>query len=308
MEGTQANKMKPIYDLRQSEGWQSFLTKLGWNTTRFSTGFMAAWRKVGFHSIVKIQKPAQLTETDLAEIDELAGKINALFIKIEPYFGQDVTLLQNHGYVYSTFPLTPTKTIYIHLTKSEEELWQNLSKSCKYSINRARREGAKVSFHRYPKDEVVESFYSVLKSTGSRKHFYTPPVKQVLGQIDSFKENALIALVKNEKDAVTGGKLYVISGDRALYISGGTGADGLRDKSGYLLLWDSFMYLKQMGVSVLDLEGKDDPRFPSFTKAWGGFSHFKEKFGGEELEFPYPHVKYYSKVMGYINKVFGFGI
>ena len=52
----------------------------------------------------------------------------------------------------------------------------------------------------------------------------------------------------------------------------------------------------------MDLDGIYDPRFPSFLAKWGGFSHFKEKFGGEVVTYPVAHVKYYNKLLKYLFK------
>jgi lipid II:glycine glycyltransferase (peptidoglycan interpeptide bridge formation enzyme) len=38
---------------------------------------------------------------------------------------------------------------------------------------------------------------------------------------------------------------------------------------------------------------------------WGGFSHFKEKFGGTIVEFPVPYVKYFNPIIKVISKLYG---
>ncbi len=86
------------------------------------------------------------------------------------------------------------------------------------------------------------------------------------------------------------------------YFHGGTSNEARKNKTGYALVWHSILYLKEQGFEVLDLEGVDDSRF-STTNAWGGFSHFKEKFGGDTVQFPYPHIKYYNKLLKLATKI-----
>ena len=86
---------------------------------------------------------------------------------------------------------------------------------------------------------------------------------------------------------------------------GGTTELGRHNKTGYELLWQSILYFKKLGYAWLDLEGVYDPRFPKYLNAWGGFSHFKEKFGGVVVEFPMPYIKYLSPVLKLIAKLYG---
>jgi len=67
-------------------------------------------------------------------------------------------------------------------------------------------------------------------------------------------------------------------------------------------MWESILYFKKIAYKYIDLEGVDDERFPSFTKNWGGFTHFKEKFGGTILKLPPPYIKYYSPILKFFTK------
>jgi lipid II:glycine glycyltransferase (peptidoglycan interpeptide bridge formation enzyme) len=247
--------------------------------------------------LVKIQRTTPLNEEHIKEIEETCLSKRAMFIKIEPGYGQDIGILENMGYKTSLFPMVPATTIFIDLTLSEGELWNNVSKSGKYSIKRAEREGAKVEVYTNPGDKEFDIYYAILKETGTLKKFYVPPIKQLKKMRKSFGDKGHLAIVYEKDGSPAGAKYFIGSEDNALYVNGGTSGQGRNTKAGYALLWKSILFLKNAGYNLLDLEGKDDPRFPSFTKNWEGFSYFKEKFGGEEIEFPYPHVKYYSPII-----------
>lgn len=290
-----------IIDVRQSSKWANFLSKLGWQNVRTSNGVVINIIKSPIGVMAKIQKPVPLQQHDLNEIADLCKENKVLFVKIEPYVGQDVDLLKNNGYKASMFPLTPTATYLIHLDNTEEQLWNNISHSGKYSINRAKREGAHTKVFVNPDEKTVTAFYEILKQTGQLKKFYVPPMSQIMSQVEAFGNDGHLIMVYDKNDNLCAAKWYVVEGDRVLYVSGGTSAIGRKDKSGYELLWQSILYFKKLGCTLLDLEGKDDPRFPSTTATWGGFSHFKSKFGGEEIYFPYPYVKFFNPILKKIN-------
>ena len=68
-------------------------------------------------------------------------------------------------------------------------------------------------------------------------------------------------------------------------------------------MWEAILHLKDSGYDWLDLEGVDDDRFPAFTRDWGGFSYFKEKFGGKVVRYPMPQIKYLNPVLRILSKV-----
>lgn len=290
------------HDVRQSPQWSKFLETLGWKSFRTSRGINIQIRKSVFGALVKLQKPNPFNKSDLNEIENICREQKAMFIKIEPYLGQDIDLLTDAGFEISWFPMTPTATYFINLEKSEEELWNNISHSGKYSIHRAQREGAEVKIFRKPDLAIMEKFYKILRYTGRLQKIYVPPIKQIMNQARSFGDNGVLLMVYDKDGRLCGAKWHLIYGNNVLYISGGTSEFGRRDKSGYELVWKSILYFKSLGLKSFDFEGKDDKRFPSFTGRWGGFTHFKEKFGGEAVEFPYPHIKYLSTAMKFMHR------
>ncbi|NMB91773.1 aminoacyltransferase [candidate division WWE3 bacterium] len=294
--------MIPVSDIRQSDKWALYLKGLGWSSHRTTRGICVEYIKTILGTMVKIQHPIPLTLEDLKEIEDFCVKQKALFIKIEPFVGQDVSILERSGYKKNFYPLSPPSTIYIDLTKSEEDLWDNLSHSARYSIRRAQREGTVTRFYQNPLPEKVPDYFEMLKSTARRKHFYVQPLKDFLAKIKIFGKDCHLVLSYDSNGKLLSGKFYLCHGDMVLYSTGGTSKEGLKTKAGYELLWRSILYFKGLGYKVFDLEGKDDSRFESITKNWGGFSHFKEKFNGEEIEFPYPYVKYLNPLLKFASK------
>jgi len=302
MEAAWDIKMRPEIDIRQSDKWGKYLESVGWESHRTSGEINIYFRRSFIGTMIKIQKPSVITDADLDEIETFCKKLKPLFIKIEPFIGQDVSVLEKKGYVFSEEPLTPPSTIYIDLTKSEEELWDNISHSGKYSIKRAQREGTVTRFYQNPPMEKLLLYFEMVKNTGRRKHFYIQPIHHHNTRVKIFGKDCHLVLSFNREGELLSGKFYLCFGDMVLYSTGGTSEKGLKTKAGYELLWKSILYFKGLGYKVLDLEGRDDVRFAQATKYWGGFTHFKEKFGGENIEFPHPYIKYFNPVLKFFYK------
>jgi lipid II:glycine glycyltransferase (peptidoglycan interpeptide bridge formation enzyme) len=306
MESSKINKVT-YYDeeLRQSENWAKYLTTLGWTSVRTSSGINIEHRKLGFLSIVKIQHPKPLTTQDLEEIETICKKHKALFIKIEPSIGQDIKILEEKNYRKSHYPMLPPATIYTDLTKTEEELWNAVSKSGKYAIRRAQREGAKIEIYKNPSEEKLKIFNEVAQHTAKKQKFYVNTLKDLIAKTEIFGDNAFLALSYTKENQLAGGIYYLANKNCVWFMHGGTSDIGRKGKEGHELFWKSFLYFKELGFEILDLEGKDDDRFPTFTKNWGGFSHFKERFGGNIVSFPYPHIKPLRPILKLLQKVYG---
>ncbi len=299
--------MYPL-DIRQSDEWAQYLEFLGWVPLKTSLGANAAMMTSKFGNVIKVQRPVRLVEGDLNELEAIAVENKVALVKIEPSLSQDLQVLTAKGYESNGSPLSPPTTIFINLGKTAEELWEDLSGSCKYSIKRAQREGVKVKFFDNPNNDLVQQFYEIHSSTGRQKKFYIQGYDDVQKKVDLYGDKAILGLSYSADGAITGGNLYLGFGEGVWYMHGGTTVDGRKTKNGYELYWQSILYLKSKGYAWFDLEGVDDKRYPAFTKNWGGLSHFKERFGGVRVEFPRTYVKIYKPLLKKLSRYFSFQI
>ncbi|OGC66407.1 hypothetical protein A3K34_04105 [candidate division WWE3 bacterium RIFOXYC1_FULL_40_10] len=302
MENIESTEVSFIPDPRQSKKWGDYLAIYGWKMIFTSKDVGILVKPFLLGSLVKIQRCRVLDKSDIEEIEKICLEQKAAFIKIEPSVSQNEQVLLNAGFVVSRFPQTPTKTMYINLQLSEEELWKKISKSGKYAIRRAQREGATVETFTYPKEDTIKKAFSVFKNTAQTKKFYMPPLSDYFGRVKAFKESAYMVFVYDGEKELVGAQFFVADKGTGVFVTGGTTSKGRGQNTGYELMWKSILYLKKCGLMYLDLEGLDDPRFPGFTKNWGGFSHFKEKFGGEIVTQQFPYIKYTSATMRLLSK------
>ena len=294
---------------------------LGWKSVETSGGvairiFPLRVFGLDLFGLCKIQRSRVLSASDLQEIEGICREHKCLFIKIELGLGQDLGVFEECGFVRSQAPLVPPSTIYIDLTRDEADLWGSLSKSGKYGVRRAGREGSRVEFYRNPDLGWQRKYYDlILKPTGRRKGFYVPPFKEMQGRVKVWGDKSVLAVVYDGAGKLCGAKFFLAVGDdnggdgeTVLFATGGATTAGRRNKTGYDLLWQSILYFKGLGYKYLDLEGKTDARYPRFTKKWEGFSKFKEKFGGVAVEFPLVQIKYLSPVLKIIDKLLPTGL
>lgn len=299
---TKINIPQNFLDIRQSDSWAQYLESLGWKNKKTSYGTNINLRKIGPFNVTKIQRPKKLDEKGLEELEKVCNENKALFIKIEPCLDQDLNLLDKTEYTKSNFPLVPPTTIFIDLTKEEKNLWEAISHSGKYSIKRAQREKTKIEYCQNPDDGKIKIFCGVAKETGQRKNFFVPNFNDVKKKVELFKDDSHLIMAYKESGELAGANFYLGFQESVWYLHGGTSDIGRKCRAGYELYWQSFLYFKKLGYKILDLEGKDDDRFPLFTKYWGGFSHFKEKFGGYEVVYPEPRIKPLHPALKFLAK------
>ncbi len=292
-----------ITDIRQSEPWAEYLKTIGWTSIRTSSGINIEYIKSGFGYIAKVQRPANLSAEDLAEIDAICISKKVLFVKLEPTIATETALLKTSDYIPSTFPLIPPSTIFLDLRKTEEELWNSISHSGKYAIKRAQREYTKTECIKNPTDEQLQKFHNLAVLTGRKKNFYVQEFKEIQTKARVFGDECFLLFVYDKAGNLASGKYYLGHKNTIWYMHGGTSEDGRKNKAGYELQWQSLKYFKSIGYTTFDQEGVSDPRFPLYTHNWEGLTHFKEKFGGMLVRFPYPGCKIYNPILKKLTKI-----
>ena len=165
----------------------------------------------------------------------------------------------------------PRLTYSINLRPSEEELWQSLHyKSCKYCINKARKEG--LSVRRVEQEEEIAGFAlrhsQHLKDMMRRKHSKGLPCqrhKNILALCQSLFPHQVLML-----EVVTPDGLSIASGifaytpnGTATYYTAASLEDYMHLCPNELLVWEAMRLLHNEGVGDLIL---------------GGVAHYKKKY------------------------------
>ncbi len=288
-----------IDDLRQSQKWGEYLAWLGWKSVVTSSGVNLEILSTKIGAMVKIQRPHALSQAELDEINKICLENKALFIKLEPTYYQDTETLVNTGYKKSYSPLSPPSTMYIDLTQKEEDLWGKINKGGRYEI---RHSEAETVFYKNPSEEILKSLYKLFLETSQKQKFTIQSFEDLKKKAEVFKDDCFVVLSYDKEKNITGGKFFLGFKDNVWYIHAGTNHFGRKSDAGHKMMWESFLYFKNLGYKILDMDGIDDPRFPVFTKHWGGFSFFKEKFGGIVVRFPHSYVLYIHPFFKFLNR------
>lgn len=283
-------------DIRQSSFYQKYMQSLGWMVEKAGEAniFVRHFPIFSHWAVIKVQRPEKV---DFGELDKIARKHHALFVKIEPNQTlSNLSGLGKLGFNLDNWPLLPSKTLILDLKKTTLE---SLPKDTRYEIRKAEEKGVVVE-----KSEDIEVFYRLLEETMKIGKWNVPIHREVVALWKSFQPNNSILLLPRQGMDVLGGCLIVWQGERAHYMYAALTRQGRANSAAYLTLFEAVKFLKQMGVTYLDLEGILDQRYPSLTKNWQGFTKFKMGWGGTVQEFPGAFTRYYNP---FIKLLFSMG-
>lgn len=282
-------------DFRQSEAWMIYLEGIGWKWDHFDD-FYFAYRKIPlFNShLFKIQRAQG--NVDLQKLDEFARANGALSIILEPHFYDfDQSHYLNHGFRQSKTCYAPSATLIIDLTKNEEELWKGLSENARRNIRFAKKHSIDVQFYSGDDaEERLDGIYAQWKHVSQIRKFYMPSEKEISIKFRALKKNVVFACVYDSSKELLASVWFVVYGNTVTYLHAGNSEKGYESKANFLLVWESILHFKKMGLKLFDFESYIDHRHPKVTNRWKGFSEFKHKFGGEIVYYPYPLIKTYN--------------
>lgn len=285
-----------MQDIRQSLHYANFLKSQGWIVESLPADkagidnvnyFIRKLSLIG--SVLKVQRPERL---DLNKVRNLANKYRSFQIVVEPKDESQIELLASNGFKLSRSPFLPTKTLQIDLTQTNEKIYADFTKDCRYNIKR----GEKIKIAECSTPNEIKIWREAWKNSVNYSR-YVPSLQSLLNIKKSFpclagrqaQSSSLFLASHNISGRIIGGVLFTTSSfARSNYITyywyGFTNKEGRSTLSQYSLLYQGILWAKKQGYKVFDFEGIYDDRFPN--KSWLGFTHFKRSFGGTEILYP----------------------
>ncbi len=285
-------------DLRQSPGWEKYLSAIKWTTERIE-GRLVLIRKVPLFpfSLIKIQRPKN--PLNFKELDNIAKQYKALCIILEPHYqNYDPALFKKNGYRKSNIILAHTATIRLNLKQNSDQLLKSFSENARRNIKKAQNNNLKVeivSLKDEKDDKKFRQFYSLLQNLTKMKHFYVPGYNETYSRMIAFKNTSQLffAFEKGTQSPIAA--VWTAHFDKTLYyFQTGITEKGYQLLANYLLVWEALKFGQKNKLDYFDFEGIYDPRFPSERPRWYNFSQFKHRFHGEIVEFPHPWIKIYN--------------
>ena len=270
----------------QSTAWAEIKRANGWHSVRVAT--QAAGGVVGAQVLVR-RAPglpwafgyvprgpvgAALDRTTVAAFtDRLkaeARKRRLAYVTVEPELGPDsADLLRGLGW-RPTSHVQPESSRLIHLERPSEDIWNDVHRKARQSVNKAKRLGVR----------VVESdgtrladFYRVHAGTAERAHFIPRAESSFREMWSALAPNGMARLFFAEKmetgEAVA--TLFLVTcGSRAFDLYGGTTSEGDGLRANYVLKWEVIERAREAGAKEYDLWGLPREGIAQFKSAWGG--------------------------------------
>jgi lipid II:glycine glycyltransferase (peptidoglycan interpeptide bridge formation enzyme) len=292
-----------IEDIRQSENWAQYLSTLGWKSSRTDTGVSVALLNKFSITFAKIQRPLNLTQEKIESIEKIREAQNIHITKIEPADNTAAELLSEMGYMKTNDYLSPPRTIIIDLEADIGTLERNLPKKTRYYIRKSNTERSHTYIHKNPSEDQIKMFYRVYEASTVHNKSTKISIDDIRNKVKTFKDSAYISISHNDDGEACSAGLFLSHNNGIWYVHGGVKRLDGSCSSGYQLMWNSMVYFKDEGYSQLDLEGIYDPRYKG-TEKWRGFSFYKSRFGGREVEFPGLYAKYKGPILNTISKIY----
>lgn len=276
----------------QSSEWGEFKTKYGTQAIR-AGNVQYTKHKVPFTNTYFAYAPK--VDPKVIEFSELYNSLKEnncftinfdapIVLKNTPEEKQAIEIFESQKSSRIAKKNTFTKyNILLDITKTEQELLQNMESKHRYNINYAKRKGVVVREGKTDND--FETFYILLNETGIRQKFYNHPKKyykliwEMLGKKDIAK--LLIAEYNNIPLATWMFFIY----DKTIYYPYGGSSDKHRNlQASSLLAWEGILLGKSFGCNIFDMWGACKDPNDKQDKEWG-FTNFKLRFGGKHVEY-----------------------
>lgn len=265
-------------DIRQSKQYANYLSSIGWEAKLYKNNYYFV-KKIFFLTTIKLQRPKKINYKNILEIkNKYKGIINFL---IEP---KEETNLKGFKQIN---PFLPSKTLMLNLNKSQNKIYNNFSKDARYALRKVNSSQITVQ-----STNNLELFHKSWKaSVPISRHVLS--LKKLKSLKKAFGRNmTLIAgLPRDERSEFYGGAIFLVANNTGYYWQAFTSPAGRKSLVQYKIVYEGIKWCKQRGAKHFDFEGIYDSRFP--LKKWQGFSKFKSKFGGKEVEFPGAYSKWF---------------
>lgn len=211
----------------------------------------------------------------------------AIAVKIEPELSEDDQFdFKKIGLVKGGADLQFKATIFVDISKSEEEILANFKQKTRYNIRLAERKGVKIE-HRAMDDAGVDLMYGLMQATQKRGGFFLRS-KEYFGNYwkQLYEAGMGQLLVATHEGDVLGAVYATAFGAKAYYKDGGSFELKRNLMAPYLLQWEAIKWAKSKGATTYDLVAVP-PKSELENKKHSqyGLYLFKRGFNEEVTEF-----------------------
>lgn len=274
----------------QSWEWGEFRKSLGipvlrygiYHAGKLSKAFQLTLHKIPFtNKFVGYLPKGPAPDKELAEALKKIGKDNnCAFIKIEPNT-ENSELSKN--FIKSPKPLFTKFNFIVNLTKSEEELLENMHPKTRYNIRVAQKHGVKVEER--IDDKAFEIYLKLYFETTQRQGYHGHN-EHYHRQVWNTLKNACMArlLIAFYEDKPLTAWMLLNFKDTLYYPYGGSSKIHPEVMANNLVAWEAIKLGQKLKLKNFDMWGALDPD-ASKDESWFGFHKFKQGYGGKLIEY-----------------------
>jgi lipid II:glycine glycyltransferase (peptidoglycan interpeptide bridge formation enzyme) len=239
---------------------------------------------------------ATLRRHVLAQLEQLARRERAVFIKIDPEVVQSWGLenervsplgaavmrdLAARGWRPSAEQIQFRNTVELPLESSEEQLLAAMKQKTRYNIRLAERKGVSV---RPGATADLPAIAAMYQETGARDGFTTRPTEYYLdGWTALYNAGLAQPLLAEVEERPIAAVILVRFADRVIYMYGASRDEARERMPNHLLQWEAIRWAQAQGAKVYDFWGAPDT-FDESDRLWGVW-RFKAGFNGEVVRF-----------------------
>ncbi|MDP2947786.1 MAG: peptidoglycan bridge formation glycyltransferase FemA/FemB family protein [Nanoarchaeota archaeon] len=213
----------------------------------------------------------------LSKLKKIARQRNAIFFKTEPAYRQagpsDLFNLKSYGFVESN-NIQPIRTIILDLSKSEQELLNQMHPKMRYNIGLAKKKG--IIIRRGSNNYDFDEFWKLMQQTSKRdgfNHYSRAYYEEML------TTTGIELFLAEHKNEVVVANIMVLYKNTATYLHGASSYEYRNLMAAPLLQWYQILEAKKLGCTEYDFWGIDEIKWPGVTR-------FKRGFGGKEVTYP----------------------
>lgn len=300
---------QPIYTFFQSWNWGKFQKKRGKKVWRFALLDNGKIKGGGFFYKIKAKRGTFLVcphgpfldwensnevKVFLKKIKEVAKKENCWFARLG--VPQKDTKKLRHKLANFGLKKRPAPTSYsaenmwlLDVTPDEETLLSNMRKGHRYSIRKAKREGAKVEKLKNLKSEkmknqAIRDFYKIYKKTVAREDFAGFSRQYIENEFKSFiNDDQCVIFHTKYNGEIIASALIIYYGNYGFYHQGASIRKYKKVPASHILQWKAILEAKQRGCKYYNFWGIAPPEAGK-DHPWHGLTFFKQGFGGQRLD------------------------
>lgn len=209
------------------------------------------------------------------KVGEAARRLRLAYVRIEPDLGADsAPVLRRLGWRPAPH-VQPKSTQIIDLARPLDEVWADVHRKARQSVNKARRLGITVvEAH----GSRLSDFYEIHVSAAQRAGIVPRPESTYRQMWDVLAPRGMAHLLFAQRgsSAEAVAALFLVScSKRVVDLYGGTTAEGDATRANYVLKWEAIQRFWAAGFTEYDLWGLPN----------AGIAGFKKGFGGREVRY-----------------------